>query len=432
MTPFRRFLRNVMISIPADIVVLILCGCAATASGQHPSKSLDIFNGALGIIEDNYVEPIDQEKLVQAALNGMLQSLDPHSAFLTPDMYKQLEAQTTGSFGGIGLEVTIINSILTVVSPIEGGPAYKSGIRTGDQILAIDDKPIKDLAITDIVGKLKGPEGSKVRVTIMRKTFKNPRSITLTRTNIKIPSVKYRYLDYNIGYIRISHFQEKTTDEVKQAYGNLNDQSKPTGLILDFRNDPGGLLEEALLLSEFFLKEGQIIVSIKGRDPNNEAVYTAEDYMGKPTCPVIVLVNEGTASAAEIVTGALQDNGRAVIVGMRTFGKGSVQGVIPFEDGSAITLTIALYYTPKGRSIQAEGIVPDVQVESAEQAEKEEQQPTLREKDIAGHMRGEEEPKARHGVNKTNEDLDIARDNQLMVATELLRSWEILKQRVKN
>ena len=433
MTPMKQFLRSAVILLLAAAGVLMHCGGAATASDQIVFDSIEMFKDVLGIVEEKYVEPVDQQKLIQAALEGMLKSLDPHSSFLTPDVYKQLEAQTTGSFGGIGLEVTIVDSILTVVSPIEGGPAHRSGIRTGDQIIAIDDKPIKDLTITDIVRRLRGPEGTKVKITFMRKTFKKPRDVTITRTTIKTPSIKYSYLDFNIGYIRISHFQEKTTDEVKQAFGKFNDRLKPlTGVVLDLRNNPGGLLEEALLLSEFFLKEGQVIVSIKGRDPDAEAEFTAEAYGGKPTCPVIVLVNEGTASAAEIVTGALQDSGRAVIVGTKTFGKGSVQGVIPFRDGSAITLTIALYYTPKGRSIQAEGIIPDIKVEPTETSESAEQEPVLREKDIETHLRGEEESKSTQGKNQTNRDQDIAEDNQLKVATDLLKSWDILRQEVKD
>jgi carboxyl-terminal processing protease len=405
---------------------------SAVASDQNAYDNLKIFQEAFDIIEKNYVKPVDQKRLIQAALNGMLQSLDPHSAFLTADMYKELETETKGSFGGIGLEATILNSVLTVVSPIEGGPAYKSGIKAGDQIIKIDDKPTKEMTIADIGGKLRGPEGTKVQITIMRKTFTKPRDFIITRTSIKIPSIRYSYIEHNIGYIRISHFQEKTTDELKQAYLDLKKRSKSlTGLILDLRNNPGGLLEEALLMSEFFLEEGSLIVSIKGRDASAEEKYIAEADGEKPNCPIVLLVNEGSASAAEIVAGALQDDGRAVILGTRTFGKGSVQGLVPFEDGSAITLTIAMYYTPKGRSIQAEGIIPDVEVEFTEPAGKGELEPAVREKDREGHIKGEEELNAEKGKTQAKEDLDTMKDNQLKYAIELLKSWEILKHQEK-
>ncbi|HYA12850.1 MAG TPA: S41 family peptidase [Syntrophales bacterium] len=410
-----------------------MCASIIIASDQNAYGNPKIFDDALNIIEKNYVEPVDKEKLIQAALNGMLQSLDPHSGFLTADMYKELEVETKGSFVGIGLEITILDSIITVVSPIEGSPAYKSGIKAGDQIIKIEDSSTKDMTVVDVAHKLRGPEGTKVRITIMRKTFKKPKDFIITRTSIKVPSVRSSYLEHNIGYIRISHFQEKTTDEVKQAYLDLKKRSKSlTGLILDIRNNPGGLLEEALLLSEFFLKEGSTIVSIKGRDASDEEKFTAEANGDKPTCPVIIIVNEGSASAAEIVAGALQDHGRAVIIGTRTFGKGSVQGIIPFEDGSAIMLTIAMYYTPKGKSIQAEGIIPDVEVEFTEPAEKEELGPVVREKDIEGHIKGEEELNPEKGKTPAKEDLDTMKDNQLKVAIELLESWKILKREEKN
>ncbi|MCG6535280.1 MAG: S41 family peptidase [Syntrophales bacterium LBB04] len=433
MMSIKQFLRDRMVQLVAVILLLTHYVSPVFASDQDAYNNLKIFIEALNVIDKIYVEPVDQKKLLQAALNGMLQPLDPHSAFLTADMYKELEATAKGSFGGIGLEVTILNSVLTVVAPIEGRPAYKSGIKAGDQIIKIDDNPTKDMTIAEVAGKLRGPEGTKVKITIMRKTFTKPRDFIIARTRIKIPSVRYSYMEHDIGYIRISHFQEKTTDELKQAYFDLKKRSQSlTGLILDLRNNPGGLLEEALLVSEFFLEEGRAIVSIKGRDASAEEEFTAEADGVKPTCPIVLLVNEGSASAAEIVTGALQDNGRAVILGTRTFGKGSVQSVIPFEDGSAIMLTIALYYTPKGRSIQAEGIIPDVQVEFTEPVEKEELEPAIREKDIERHIKGEEELKARQGMTGAKEDFDTMKDNQLKVAVELLKSWEILEHKEKN
>ena len=428
MTPFKQSLMDRMIQLFVVIFLLMHYSNPAVAIDQNPYDNLKIFNEALVIIEKDYLEPVDSKKLVQGALNSMLQSLDPHSAYLTADMYKELEAETKGSFGGIGLELAVLNDVLTVISPVEGAPAYKAGIRAGDQIIKIDDKSIKGLSIVDLTGKLRGPEGTKVKITIMRKSFTKPRDFIVTRAIINIRSVSYSNLEHYIGYIRISHFQAKTTDELKQAYSDLAKRSKPlTGLILDLRNNPGGLVEQALSVSEFFLKEGSSIVSIKGRDASDEVTFTAEADGEKPTCPIIILINEGSASAAEIVTGALQDNGRAVILGIRTFGKGSVQGVIPFEDGSAMMLTVARYYTPKGRSIQAEGITPDIKVEFAEPAEQGETQLTAREKDLEGHIKGDEEHGAAQGSIQAKGDLDAMKDNQLKSAVELLKSWEILR-----
>ncbi|MGZ6249485.1 MAG: S41 family peptidase, partial [Syntrophales bacterium] len=375
----------------------------------------------------NYLEPVDSKKLVQGALNSVLQSLDPHSAYLTADMYKELEAETEGSFGGVGLELAVVNDVLTVISPIEGTPAHKAGIRAGDQIIKIDGISTKGLSIVDLTGKLRGPEGTKVKITIMRKGLTKPRDLIVTRAIINVRSVSYSNLEHNIGYIRISLFQAKTTDELKKAYSDLAKRLKPlTGLILDLRNNPGGLLEQSLSVSEFFLKEGSSIVSIKGREASDEVTFTAEADGEKPTCPIIILINEGSASAAEIVTGALQDNGRAVTLGIRTFGKGSVQGVIPFEDGSAMMLTVATYYTPKGRSIQAEGIAPDIKVEFVEPAEQGETPLTVREKDLEGHIKGHEEHGAAQGAIQAKGDLDPMKDSQLKSAIELLKSWEIL------
>ncbi len=428
MTSFKQSIMDRMIQLFVVILLLMHYSNPAAAIDQNPHDNLKIFNEAFVIIEKNYLEPVDSQKLVQGALNSMLQSLDPHSAYLTADMYKELEAETEGSFGGIGLEMAVLNDVLTVISPIEGAPAYKAGIRAGDQIIKIDDKSIKGLSISDLTSKLRGHESTKVKINIMRKGFTKPRDFIVTRAIINIQSVSYRNLEHNIGYIRISHFQAKTTDELKQACSELAKRAKPlTGLILDLRNNPGGLLEQALSVSEIFLKEGSTIVSIKGRDASDEVTFTAEAGGEKPTCPIVLLINGGSASAAEIVTGALQDNGRAVILGTRTFGKGSVQGVIPFEDGSAMTLTVARYYTPKGRSIQAEGITPDIKLDFAELAEEGKTQLTVREKDIEGHIKGDEEHGAAQGSIQAKGDLDAVKDNQLKNAIELLKSWEILR-----
>jgi len=299
---------------------------------------------------------------MQGAINGMIRTLDPHSSFMTPDLYKELEAETQGQFGGIGIEIMIIKDVLTIVSPLEDTPAFNAGLKSGDQILKIDGKTTKDITIMEAVKKLRGPKDSKVTITIMREKMTAPKDITLTRAMIQVKSVKFKKLEDNIGYIRVAAFQERTADDLRKALKEVNEKNNPMkGLVLDLRSDPGGLLTQAIEVSDIFLKSG-VIVSTRGRARNMDTKAVAVNDNNEISCPIVVLVNEGTASAAEIVAGALQDNGRALIVGAQTFGKASVQTVIPLEGGSALKLTTARYYTPKGRSIQAEGITPDIKV----------------------------------------------------------------------
>jgi carboxyl-terminal processing protease len=400
-------------------------------------KSLKLFTEVIDIVEKNYVEDVKTQALIQEAINGMIRSLDPHSAFLTPDQYKELQVDTSGQFGGLGIVITLQNDQLTVVSPIEDTPAFKAGIKAGDKILKIDGQPTKGIAITDAVKKMRGPENTKVILSIMRKDFTQPKDFVITRATIKIKSVKQQVFDGNIGYIRLSNFQESTTDELKKALQEINGKAKPLkGLILDVRNNPGGLLEQAVKVSDAFIKSGSI-VSTKGRVKTVDATFVARDDGNEPTCPMVVIVNEGTASASEIISGALQDNSRAIILGTKTFGKGSVQTVIPLEDGSAIKLSTAKYFTPKGRSIQAEGIVPDIVVEFVKMPEEEEGPETvIREKDLKGHIKGEKEAarpkeipekKAEKKEEKKEKD-PLVRDNQLKSAVDILKSWEVFSK----
>jgi carboxyl-terminal processing protease len=335
-------------------------GSKVSALDKGIYKDVKTFNEVLDLVKKNYVDEVDTQSLIRGAINGMIKSLDPHSAFMTPDLYKELEVETQGRFGGIGIEITILKDILTVVSPIEDTPAFNAGLKSGDQIIKIDGKSTKDITIMEAVQKLRGPKDTKVTVTIFRETMAKPKDIVLTRAIIQVKSVKTKDLDDNVGYIRISSFHERTSDDVRKALKEIVEKQRPLkGLVLDLRNDPGGLLIQAIEVSDMFLKSG-IIVSTRGRTKNMETKTMAKDDGNEITCPMVVLVNEGTASAAEIVAGALQDNGRALIVGTQTFGKASVQTVIPLEDGSALKLTTARYYTPNGRSIQAEGIKPDI------------------------------------------------------------------------
>jgi len=419
-------------------------------------KNLKNFTEVLDIVEKNYVEPVDAKNLLQGAINGMIKNLDPHSSFMTPEMYKELELETRGSFGGIGIEITIHKDVLTVVSPIEDTPAFQAGVKSGDKIMMIDGKSTKDITIMDAVKRLRGEKGTKVTISVLRGNETKLREFVITRAIIKVVSVKHKLLDDGIGYVRVSSFQDKTADDLKKALREMTAKKEPLkGIVLDLRNNPGGLLNQSIEVSDIFLKSGGI-VSTKGRAKGMESKVSARDKSDEFTAPMIVMVNEGTASAAEIVSGALQDNGRALILGTQTFGKGSVQTVIPLEDGSALKLTTARYYTPKGRSIQAEGIAPDVTVKyirPGSNGEDEDHEP-IREKDLKGHIKSAQE-QAKPGEepdregellqkrlknNEIRKDLplkrpfgDVNADNQLKAAVDMLKSWDIFKKNlVKN
>ena len=444
------FFSKKALSLFAFLSILFLLGpygdSRVSAVDRNTYKSLKTFSEVLDMVEKNYVEPVDGEKLMQGAINGMIKSLDPHSVFMTAEMFKELEVETRGSFGGLGIEITILKDVLTVVSPIEDTPAYNAGIKAGDQIIKIDDKPTADITITEAVKKLRGPRDTKVTITIMREGFTKPKDFVLTRSIIKIRAVKSKIYDNQIGYIRIATFQERAAEDVKKALREIAAKANPlAGLVIDLRNNPGGLLNQSVDVSDLFLKSG-IIVSTRGRTPATESKSVAKNDGDEPTCPIVVLVNEGTASAAEIVSGALQDNGRAVILGAQTFGKGSVQTVIPMEGGAALKLTTSRYYTPKGRSIQAEGITPDILVKLIRPPEEkngtEEQLMRLRERDLQGHIKSLKEreakpedskrdPKAEPKKETKKEGDDLDKDNQLKNAIDILKSWDILKRNMK-
>ena len=448
--------------IPLGLVIWLFC--FGPYYDSHVSAALDrsiysnikTFNEVMSIIEKNYVEPVQSETLLRGAINGMVKSLDPHSSYLTAEMYKDLEVETKGSFGGIGTEITIHKDILTVVSPIEDTPAYYAGIKAGDKIIMIDGKSTKDITIMEAVKKLRGPKDTKVTLSILREGSHKLQEIVITRAIIKIVSVKFKVLEGHIGYIRLASFQEKTKDELRKALKEIKAQADPLkGLILDLRNNPGGLLTQSVEVSDIFLKSGTI-VSTRGRSKIMESKATAKDQGDEPTCPMIVLVNEGSASAAEIVSGALQDNGRALILGTQTFGKGSVQTVIPLEGGAALKLTTAKYYTPKGRSIQAEGITPDIAVKfqrSPDDAGTDDD--FVREKDLKGHIKSPKElengelntgkeidPRSRMLPGKNNDSRkelplkrpfgDMTKDNQLKSAYDVLKSWDLFKKNLKS
>ncbi|MGZ6223911.1 MAG: S41 family peptidase [Syntrophales bacterium] len=396
-------------------------------------KNLKTFNEVLDMVQKNYVEDVDSKKLIEGAINGMMKSLDPHSNYMTAEMYKDLEVETRGTFGGIGIEITIKKDILTVVSPLEDTPAYNAGIKAGDHIIQIDGKSTKDITIMEAVKKLRGPKDSKVTVTIMREDMTKPKDYVITRSIIKVRSVKSKIYDGHIAYIRVASFQERTADDLKKVIKDIKAKNGVLeGIILDFRNNPGGLLNQAVAVADVFLKSG-VIVTTKGRTKNMETISVAKDDGDEPMCPIVALVNEGTASAAEIVSGALQDNGRALVLGTQTFGKGSVQTVIPLEDGSALKLTTAKYYTPSGRSIQAEGIKPDIIVKYVRPSEEKElTDDFIRERDLKGHIKPKNENDTNKDEGAKKEQDNLMQDNQLKSALDIIKSWDIMKKNLKS
>ncbi|OGP67792.1 MAG: peptidase S41 [Deltaproteobacteria bacterium RBG_16_44_11] len=427
----------VILCVAIFILLALYSNNQVSALDKATYKDIKTFNEVFDMVKKNYVEEVDSSKLIQGAINGMIRSLDPHSSFMTPDLYKELEVETQGQFGGIGIEITILKDVLTVVSPVEGTPAFNAGIKSGDQIIRIDGKTTKDITIMEAVKKLRGPKDTKIIITIMRDDMSTAKDITLTRAVIQIKSVRYKILEDNIAYIRIASFHERTVEDLRKALRETSEKLRPMkGLILDLRNDPGGLLTQAIEASDMFLTSG-VIVSTRGRTKNMETKAIARNNNNEISCPMVVLVNEGTASAAEIVAGALQDNGRALIVGTQTFGKASVQTIIPLEDGSAIKLTTARYYTPKGRSIQAEGIKPDIVVKYINPSEDKgnTMEDRIREKDLKGHIKPAKEDGAKLDETKAKDIKDssgFSPDNQLKTAVDILKSWDIMKKNLNS
>ncbi|MDD2852090.1 MAG: S41 family peptidase [Desulfuromonadaceae bacterium] len=405
-------------------------------------ESIELFTDVMAIVKRSYVEEVDTKKLVYGAINGMLSSLDPHSSFMSPDSYKEMKIDTKGAFGGLGIEISIKEGVLTVISPIEDTPAFKAGIKAGDMILKIDDKFTKDLNINDAVKRMRGQKGTTVTLTIMRESFEKPKEFLLVRDVIQVKSVRYYLGDGGYGYVRIAQFQEKTDEDLSKALQAMREENKGElkGLVLDLRNDPGGLLDQAVRVADHFVADGQMIVYTEGREKDSKMQFTAKKGAKEANYPIVVVINGGSASASEIVAGALQDHKRAIILGTQSFGKGSVQTIIPLSDDSGLRLTTARYFTPKGRSIQAKGITPDIIVDAVElpktSAKKDSMH--LREKDLENHFESEdksgagEEKKSDKKIEKsekipsTLED-KLKNDYQVLRAFDLLKGWELIK-----
>ena len=424
-----------------------------SAGDKETYKGLKMFADVIDLVEKNYVDEVDTKELIQKAIQGMVSSLDPHSQLLPPEAFEELQIDTKGEFGGIGIVITMQKGLLTVISPIEGTPAQKAGVKAGDIIIKVDGEYTKDMMLWEAVKKMRGPQGESVIITIVREGLDKPIDFNLVRDIIPIESVRYISLESGYGYVRVSNFQDSTSTDLKAAIKKLESSKMPLkGLVFDLRDNPGGLLNQAIEVSDMFIDEGNI-VSIKGRQKRHTKVFKAHANINKHNYPIVVLINGGSASASEIVAGALQDHKRALILGTTSFGKGSVQTVETLKDGYGLRFTIARYYTPNGRSIQAQGIIPDIKVKYkllTDDGDKEERM--LKEKDLKNHLIAEpfgdkkkltETKKHKKKHKKKTKDIkkiktetrygplnqeSLRSDNQIMRALDILKSYQIFSE----
>ena len=446
----RYWMLGPMIVVALVSGVVIGKGLERTGHATETYEELRTFSEVLTQVQKNYVDETKVKDLVQGAIRGMLATLDPHSAYMTAEMYKEMQVETKGEFGGVGIQIGVKDNRLTVIAPIDGTPAQRAGIKAGDYIAKVNDEPTKDLSLMDAVQKMRGPKGTKVTLTIQREGTPDPILFTLVRDTIKIESVKSKVLD-NIGYVKLTQFQEATGRDLAKVLKQFKEQ-KIQSTILDLRNNPGGLLTAAVEVSEQFLPNGKLVVYTKGRESKKDEWFAkGKDQL--EDSPMIVLVNEGSASASEIVAGALQDYGRAVVVGTTSFGKGSVQTILPLGDGSGLRLTTAKYYTPKGRSIQSTGITPDIVVKPQQptvvakaeiktgdkDADTKGMRPTnnpgasgKEQSSASGKMGDEGTPSNGMAPNAspadTSGEASLEQDVQLQKALEMLKTWKIFKE----
>ncbi len=406
---------------------------ASGTSNEEIYKQLELFEHALAIVRSDYVEEPQAKPLVYGALKGMLATLDPYSQFLDPDSYAELKVETEGEFGGLGIEITIKDDLLTIITPIDDTPASQAGLMAGDRIVKIDGELTRGLTLVDAVKKLRGKPKTKVTLTVLREGENALKEVVLERAIIKIQSVREStMLDEHIGYVRLSDFREKTTEDLEAALKKLKEQAMDS-MVLDLRNNPGGLLDQAISVSELFLKRRQLIVTTKGRLRNqNQEVHSRIDGMVSDL-PLVILINEGSASASEIVAGAMQDHHRAVLLGTKSHGKASVQTIFPLKDGSALRLTTSKYFTPSGRSIHGQGIPPDVEVpferppaEDKDKPAKGEQAAEIFEKVESGEKLNEKSPESTTAKNNKKR-----KDNQLARAVDLLKGIKVYQTKEK-
>ena len=413
--------------------IIILLFCLTALSGPSGASDryepLKRFSQIMDLIERTYVKDVDRDQLINGAIQGMLHRLDPHSAFLNEEDFKEMQVDTSGEFSGIGIEITMKNGRLTVVSPIEDTPAYEAGLKAGDIIVEINGNSTQDITIMDAVHQIRGPKGTEVELTILHEDAQTPEKVVVERDTIPLISTKSFVLSPGYLYLRLTRFRENTTEELQKALDKHDKGLK--GVILDLRTNPGGLLNQAVSVADTFLQEGKIVYT-EGKVDRSQMSFSATKQESDIHVPLVVLINAGSASASEIVAGALKDHNRAILIGEKTFGKGSVQTVIPLSDGSGIKLTTALYFTPNGRSIQAEGITPDIDLPFVSgQEEKKDAQRTwdsIREKDLTRHLEnGSKEDKDKVKISEKALDL-LAEDNQLRMAFQLVKSLPRFKE----
>ena len=433
----------VVTGLVAGVLVSIGHGVFAERGSTQatlPVEELRTFSDVFGRIKNDYVVDVDDKELIENAIRGMLSGLDPHSSYLDAEQFTELQVGTTGQFGGLGIEVGMENGFVKVIAPIDDTPAQRAGVQSGDLVIRLDDTPVKGMTLNEAVKVMRGEPGSDIELTIVREGLDQPLKITITRDVIKVKSVRARMLEPGFGYLRISQFQSKTAENMVDAITELKKENKAPlrGLVLDLRNNPGGVLNGAVAVSDAFLQKGMIVYT-EGRIADSRLRFNATPDDVIDGAPLVVLVNQGSASASEIVAGALQDHKRAIIVGVKTFGKGSVQTILPLSSNSALKLTTARYYTPSGRSIQAEGITPDIELESIEVASIERNIEPLTEADLSGHLEnGKSDKKADKKADKKSDDaeeedvaLSPADDYMLYEALNLLKGLVILQERMQ-
>jgi carboxyl-terminal processing protease len=426
-------LTGLIVGVLASIAHGVCAERAAAQQATLPVEELRTFSDVFGRIKNDYVESVDDKTLIENAIRGMLTGLDPHSSYLDAEQFKELQVGTTGQFGGLGIEVGMEDGFVKVIAPIDDTPAQRAGIKAGDLVIRLNDTPVKGMTLNDAVKIMRGKPGTKIELTIVREGLDKPLQIKITRDIIKVKSVKNRTLAPGYGYLRISQFQSKTADNMLQAIAGLKKENggKLKGLILDLRNNPGGVLNGAVAVSDAFLTSG-LIVYTEGRIEDSSLRFNATPDDVLNGAPMVVLVNQGSASASEIVAGALQDHKRAIIMGEQTFGKGSVQTILPLSGGTALKLTTARYYTPSGRSIQAEGIKPDIELQPLQVAEVEKGIEPLKEADLSRHLQNGNGGHHANPEKKEGDEADTAKlihdDYQLYEALNLLKGLVIQRE----
>jgi carboxyl-terminal processing protease len=425
---------GVLIGAGITLTQGVLAKREVPAAAELPLEDMRTFVEILNRVKSDYVEPVKDQDLIENAIRGMLDGLDPHSAYLSPDEFREVSISTSGKFGGLGIEVQMQNGFVRVVAPIDDTPAHKAGLQAGDLIVRIDETPVKGMTLTEAVKLMRGEPGSKVTLTVLRENIEQPFKVSLTRAIIHVQSVKSKLLEPGYGYLRVTQFSTETGKTLENELAKLRKENKGElkGLILDLRNNPGGVLNAAVEVSDAFLERGNI-VSIKGRLPETNKDFDATPGDALAGQPMVVLVNGGSASASEIVAGALQDQGRAVVMGEKTFGKGSVQTILPLQNNAALKLTTARYYTPKGRSIQAEGITPDIAIRPVKvSAVTDNEVEQIKEADLVRRLDNEQgaKPAAPPAADTAPQDLGLAQtDYALYEALNLLKGLYILKAR---